>query len=279
MKPIHILLFIAVAAVLLVAPVSATYETVAAYRDVTFKGALGLLVSLQFENFIPIAQARIYYNWISVGLITMIAALASTRTTRFIGVLLPIFAALLCYMGWLTNADPAHPAQLWSVIVITGILAAALYMKGALHEKFGIAGPGSMLYNVVFYIILLQAVVGFVNSTELWEYNTAPTASTEYSGFDLGAEVNSLSGTAGGDLGIAEISNFFLTLAFGCFKLFLSIAASLLLFSGVVGVIYPWIPASEYGMAFLVILQMGIYIVYLTSFIRYASGKAVEGDF
>lgn len=278
MKAIYLILFVC-AVVLLITPASATYEVVSAYRDVTYKGPLGILVSLQFENFIPVSTARIYYNWISVGLITMIAALASARTTRFVGVLLPIFAGLLVYMGWLTNANPSHPEQLWGVIVVTAILAAAIYMKGALHEKFGIAGPGSMLYNIVFYIILLQAVVGFVNSTDLWDYNTAPTASTEYSGFDLGTEVNTLSGTGGASADITELGNFFLTLAFGCLKLFLSIAASLLLFSAVIGVIYPWIPASSYGLGFLVIMQLGIYIVYLTSFIRYASGKAVEGDF
>jgi hypothetical protein len=277
MKPIHIILLAALA--LLVIPATAATGNVSAGMSATMKGPYDILVSLGIENFIPLLQARMYYNWISVLILLGIGAMASSRTTRFIGLLFPVVAALLMYFGWFTYNDPANPARIVGVVIVGIVLAAAIYMKGSLHERFGIAGPGSLMFNVVFFIILLQATVGFVNSTGLWGgIDAAPTASTEYSNIDLKAEVTSISNTGGGLNDIAQMGTVLLDMAWGVIKMFLSMAAALAMFSVVLGVIYPWMAANPMGAALLVVLQLGIYIIYYMAFMRFIRPSA-EGDF
>lgn len=278
MKPIHILIVLALL-VLAVPPVHAATENISASQAFTCKGAYGILVPLGFENFVPIAQARVYYNWISISVIVLLGAISSSRTTRFVAILIPVFAALFVFMGWMTNANPAHPEQLWGVIVITALLAAMVYMKGSLHERFGIAGPGSMMFNVVFYILILQAVVGFVNSTAIWDYNSAPTASTQYSNIDLEAQVTTVSNTGGLLNDLAQVGTILLEMSIGVLKMFLSMGLALIAFSVVIAIIFPWIYPSAYGPTFLVILQLGIYIIYYMAFMRFVYKPVGEGDF
>lgn len=278
MKPIY--LFGILLLLLLIAPVSAATTNATSGMTVTCKGAYDILVSLGIENFIPIAQARIYYNWISVLLLVSVAAMASSRTTRFFGILIPVFAALFIYFGWFTMNDPSRPGQLMGVIIVGVVLAVAVYMKGSLHERFGIAGPGSLMFNIVFYMILLQATVGFVNSTHIWgDYAASPTPSNEYTNIDLKSEVTSISSTGGGLTDVAQMGSVMLDMAFGALKMFISMGIAMAAFTVVLGAMYPWIPANPMGAGLLVIIQVGIYIVYYMAFMRMVYKPVGEGDF
>lgn len=278
MKLIHYLIITA-ALLLLIAPVSAATENVSAGMTVTCKGPYDILVSLGLENVLPLAQARIWYNWISIGLIVMIAAMASSRTTRFVGILIPVMAALTMYFGWFTLNDPANPGKLFGVVVVATVLAVAIYMKDSLHEKFGIAGPGSMMFNIAFYIILLQATVGFVNATAIWDINAAPTTSSEYTNIDLQEEVTNINANVGSSNVLSDAGNLFTEMAFGVIQMFISIAAALIAFAVVLGIIYPWIPASQYGILMLGLIQLGIYIVYFMALMRFIYKPSGEGEF
>lgn len=272
-----LLVFIGVAA-LLVPPAAA--ETIGASNTVTMKGPYDLLVPLGIENFLPIDQARIYYNWISVFLIIVIGVMASSRTTRFLGILVPVVAALCVYFGWFTMNDPAAPeGYLLGVIIIGLVMAVAIYMKGSLHERFGIAGPGSLFFNVVFYIILLQATVGFVNSTHIWGgLNSAPTPTNEYTNIDIAGEIDTINNTGGG-LGIVELGTVLAQLAVGCLQMFLSMGLALAAFSVVLGMIYPWMVQNYMGAGLLTLMQLGIYIVYYMAFMRMVWKPVGEGEF
>ena len=275
MKAILILLVLA----LLVVPVCAETENLTAGNAVTMKGPFGLLVPLGFENFVPVASVPIYYNWIAFSALMLIGAMASVRTIRFVAFLLPVFAALFIYWGWMTNANPAHPTQLWGMVVVCTLIAAGVYMKGALHEKFGIAGPGSVFFNLVFFIILLEATVGMLNGFELFDFATAPSASNQYTNIDLQTAITSVSGTGGGLNDIVQIGTILTEMAFGVLQMFFAMGAAIVAFSVVVGIIYPWIPAAPQGLAFLVIMQVGIYIIYYMAFMRMVYKPIGEGDF
>jgi len=279
MKALPIFLLVILMIGLIPLPVAAATENVSAGMSVTCKGPYDILVSLGIENFLPLAQARIYYNWISVALLVMLGAMASSRTTRFISILIPVMAALLMYFGWFTFADPSNPARLFGIIVVGAVLAVAAYMKGSLHERFGIAGPGSMMFNLVFFILLLQATVGFVNSTALWDVDAAPTASTQYSNIDLKTEITAVSGVGGAMTDVTQIGTILTDMAFGCIKMFIAMGLALVAFSVTIGIIYPWIPASEYGIALLLLMQLGIYIIYYMAFMRFVYKPLGEGDF
>lgn len=273
-------IILAFALCLLVAPSLGATENVTAGSTVTMKGPFDILVSLHIEDFLPIAQARLYYNWISVFIIVLIGAFASSRTTRFFGILIPVVAALLVYFGWFTYNDPANPARLMGVIIIGIVLAAAIYMKGSLHERFGIAGPGSMMFNVVFFIIIMQATVGFVNSTDLWGgINAAPTGSDQYTNIDLQSEVTTISNTGGALNDLTQMTMILADMALGVLRMFIAMGMALVMFSVVLGVIYPWMVASPMGVSLLVILQLGIYIIYYMAFMRFVYKPVGEGDF
>lgn len=261
-------------------PVSGgSLKNISAGMTVTCKGPYPHLVSLGIENFLPASQAAIYYNWISVLIIMAVGVMASSRTTRFFAILVPIVAALLMYFGWFTYNDPSNPGRLMGVLIIGIILAVAIYMKGALHERFGIAGPGSLFFNIVFYIILLQATVGFVNSTGLWGINSAITPTNEFSNIDIRAEVTNTS-QAGGALGdIAGMGSIILEMTLGIIKMFISMGLALAAFGVVIGAIYPWIPSNSMGMGLLVLMQLGIYIIYYMAFMRFIYKPSGEGDF
>jgi len=273
-------IILAFALCLLVAPSLGATENVTAGSTVTMKGPFDILVSLHIEDFLPIAQARLYYNWISVFIIVLIGAFASSRTTRFFGILIPVVAALLVYFGWFTYNDPANPARLMGVIIIGIVLAAAIYMKGSLHERFGIAGPGSMMFNVVFFIIIMQATVGFVNSTDLWGgINAAPTGSDQYTNIDLQSEVTTISNTGGALNDLTQMTMILADMALGVLRMFIAMGMALIMFSVVLGVIYPWMVANPMGVSLLVILQLGIYIIYYMAFMRFVYKPVGEGDF
>lgn len=272
------LLFIVVLLLLAVPTLGAT-ENVSAGMTVTCKGPYDILVSLGLEEVLPLAQARVMYNWISVALLLLIGAMASSRTTRFFGILLPLFAGLLMYFGWFTLNDPASPGKLMGVVVIAALIAVALYMKGSLHERFGLAGPGSMLFNLVFFIILLQVTVGFVNSTAIWSPNAAATASTAYTNIDLEQSFDSTNQNIGATGSLSEAGTILTEMAVSCVTMFITIAAALVAFSAVLAAIYPWIWQSSYGPAFLGLMQVGIYIVYYMALMRFVSKSSGEGDF
>jgi hypothetical protein len=279
MKPLPlVLLFVLMLAFIPVC--NAATENVSSGRTVTCKGVTNITVSLGFENVVPMAQARVYYNWISVGLLVMVGAMASSRTTRFVAILVPIFAAMLVFFGWMTAANPKYPEQLWGVIVVTAVLAVAIYMKGSLHEKFGIAGPGSMFFNLVFYIILLQAVVGFVNYTQVWDgINAAPSENNQYTNIDLSAEITDINNTGGLLNEVQQMGNVILDATFGIIKMFIAMGFALCSFYLTMGIIFPWISATTEGAALLLLIQVGIYIIYFMAFMRFIYKPVGEGEF
>ena len=278
MKPIHILLLVLFAVAITTPAVSAATTNITGGASITCKGAWPL-VSLGIERFVPVTSAMVYYNWISIGLIVMLGAMASARTTRFIALLIPVIAALLIFLQWFTPASSAHPAQLWGIVVFSALLAVAAYMKGSLHEKFGISGPGSMLFNVVFFIIILQATVGFVNGLDLWQNDTGAVGTTSFSNIDLKTEIETTSTTGGGLNDLIQAGAILLDMAYGVILMFISMGLALIGFSAVLAFIYPWIPATTEGTAFLVLLQIGIYIIYYMAYMRMIYKPVGEGDF
>ncbi len=279
MKPYAILVI--ACAIVLVATAFAAETNITGGMSFTGKGPSGVMIPLGFEKVgISNAQAAVYYNWLSISILVAIAAMASKYTTRFFAVLIPALAALLVYMGWFTNVNTGQPQQMWGLIVVCAVLAAMVYMKGSLHEKFGIAGPGSMLFNIVFYVLIMQATVGFVESTHLWDgIATTPVVSNEYSNIDLGQQIDNIQNQGGILNDISQIGAIMMDMTVGVIKMFISMAASIAFFSVVIGILYPWIPQSAFGIGLLAILQLGIYIIYYMAYVRFIYKPIGEGDF
>ena len=237
-----------------------------ASRDVALTGATKL-VSLGLENVVP-ASATMYYNLLSIGILFLIGSLSSSRNTRFFAVLLPLFAAILVYFEWLQGTNPV---QTYGIIVMCMILAAAVYMKDSLRERFGVGGPGSMVINIMIFLILFQTVVGVVNMTGLWEGNAAPSPENQYSyqNFDLSKQVPVATNT-GGLLGdIASTLGAMSDMLLSGLRMFLALLVSIGAFSVVLGSVYPWMvtnpdgTVNTFGVAILGVIQVAIWMIYV----------------
>lgn len=263
MKPKAIVLIgILLILILLVMPVSAD-TWLNASRSIGGKGPSGTMLDLGFQAAgVSTAQALNYYNWISIGLLYLIAAVAGSRDTRFFAILLPIFAGILYWIGWLTAVTGF---DLSGMLVFLGVLGAAYYMKDAMREKFGMGGAGSTIVTITFYIIILSAVVGLVNTSNLWglgNMQMSAAVNNSMTNVQLSSQVSDITGAGGILQNLVSDVMILTTMAFSGLRAFLSIMISIGIFSLTICQIFPFITTSPMAMAFLVVLQVAIWLLY-----------------
>jgi hypothetical protein len=276
MKLINLFLIGLIAVLLLIPMASATgADYIRAQRLATMK--VYPLVPLGIENIpgITLEKTVLFYNFISIGFLFLLGAMSSKRMTRFFAILIPTFAGIFVYFQWLTSPNPI---QTYGVIIMCAIIGAAVYMKGSLRENFGGGGPGSLIMNIAFYIIVLEACVGLINSTGVWEdsgkfMNSASNMSNEWiPNADLSESIP-LTSDSGGlynqAIGVASLIG---QLTLSSLMLFINILGSLLLFSATLAHIFPFITTSPLGLAILGTIQLGIWFIYVI-FIYQLFGK------
>ena len=232
-------------------------------RAVSGKGAEGVRIPLGFTNAgIPVATATNYYNWISMGFLYLIAAVAGSRDTRFFAILIPVFAGLFYYMGWFSAVAGFDVP---GMMVFLAVLAVAYYMKDTLHERSGSGGPGTMIMNITFYLIILSAVVGLVNTSNLWGMGgmqMAQAVNNSYTNVDLTAQVPAITGSGGILASLVSDVMILTTMAFSGLRAFLSIMVSIAFFSVTITQIFPFIKDSPMTTALLVVFQCAIWLLY-----------------
>ena len=207
--------------------------------------------------------------WLALAILFLIAASASQKNASFFGVMLPAAAAFEVWVGWLQFPNPATG---WGIVVFVTILAVGLYMKDRLHATFGVAGPGSLTMTIILFIIILQCVVGFTNGLGIFDAqgNVAGTP-TEYQNVDLSTAIPTVNNTGGFLDQLWSTLTLMTEVTVATIRLLLNVAAALACFSIVLGGVFPFIGATTAGVAFLVVLQVAIYymyVVWFTNFIR-----------
>lgn len=255
------LLFITIIAITVISAASATNVSVS--RAVTCEGPSGMLVPLGIENVIPLSDALTWYNWISSGIILLVAAVASKRNFHYIALTLPMVAAIVTWFGWLQTNDTG---QTWSIIIAFALLGVGIYFKQQLKESFGIGGPGSTLMSLVVFMILLSAVFGMVNSSGIWKDNVG-VASEEFSNVNLESEITSISNTGGWLDSVINSGTAFVTAAISSLKILVTMMMSIAFFSAAIVLMYPWLMASPIAIAILGIMQTAIWILYAKIFV------------
>jgi hypothetical protein len=252
-------------ALLLISPVVAAGTNTTGSRGVTANGPYNLLVPLGIEQVpgVPLATALMFYNFIAVALLFFGMSMASQRNMRFFVIIIPMLAGIFAYFGWLNNA--ANPSQVWSLIIMTSLIAAAIYVKDTNREKWGSGGPGFTIVNFVFYMILLQTAVGITNATAIWDHNIAPTSS-QYQNVDLQEQMGGISNT-GGLLGTA-INTALALLEIGILvlKLLISVILTVAAFSVVLLITFPWLAANPLVLVVIGGVQVVVWISYILFF-------------
>ena len=259
MKQLLSVLLIAIVIMLILPSVSAAGTNITASRGVTANGPYNLLVPLGIEQVVtPLSTALMYYNWIAVMMIFFVMAMASQRNMRFFVIIIPLLAALLAFFGWLN--DPS-PLKVWSLIILTGFMAAAIYMKDTNKEKWGSGGPGLTLFNIVFFIILLQTAIGVVNSTAIWDHNLAVTPS-QYQNVDLGTQMTGISNTGGLLDGVITTAVSLLIMGIMLLQTVILILLSVVCIAAVLLMAFPFLAGNAMVLAFIGAIQVIIWLVY-----------------
>jgi len=254
--------------------------TSAAGMGLTMGGPAGVLVSLGIESIVGIATnpTLVYqlYNYAAIIPIFILAISAGQRDTRFVGLLIPIWAGFTLFFGWLKYPDVngiagSGAANAFALIVILVILGIMTYMQETIHERFGIAGPGNKIIKIFTFIIVLQAVVVFMNVPTVFQAifpsgtQSISTGNTQqFLNVDMNHQMTGMSGSGGLLAQIVDIATATLQIAISSVKMLITMLIGIAAFSLILTAVFPWIvQAGAIGLAFLVIIQFAIWSMYL----------------
>ena len=257
------LIFALIIVALLVSPVLASGVNETASRTVTANGPTGLLIGLGFENYVSLTQAYIYYNWISLACLGLLAAVASVRTMRFIIVLIPITAAMLAFFGWFSDHTTAGgQAALLAKIIFLGFFAVIIYMKETNKVTFGTGGPGITVVNIAIFLILLQASVGLVNGFNLFPDGNMAQTPEAYQNVDLSVQVTGINDSGGFFGDIVAMGNALFVMGISALKGLINIVVSIVFFSAVIYSSFPFLQGNNMVILMLTAMQVVIWILY-----------------
>lgn len=228
---------------------SATTQYATQYSAVSMLGPTGVGVSLGFPT-----EYIYFYNYISLGFLFLIATSASERNSSFFALLLPLFAAMFAWWGWLVVPTGS---QLWGIVICCGVLATAIFFKGKQQEKFGIAGPGSPFLNIVFWMVVIQASIGFINASGLFAFNSAVTPS-QYQTVQLSTTVPNIAGTGGWWNTITSDAYLLGSAAFSAWGMLWGTLSAIVNFKALVISIAPFMATSPLVDTMLTVITIGI---------------------
>ena len=131
--------------------------------------------------------------------------------------------------------------------------------KGKQQEKFGIAGPGSPFLNIVFWMIIIQASIGFINATGLFSTmgNSAATP-VKYQNVDLTESVPKYAQTGGVGADVASTFIFAAQAVYSALVMFWAVLMGIIWFKSLVLSIAPFLANYEVVGLFLNVISIGI---------------------
>ena len=225
----------------------------------TASGPFNILVSFGLEYILPIDWAYLFYNFIAIALLYYAMSMASQRYARFFAIIIPLLAGMFAYFGWFNNHNSSVP--ILPLIIATSLIGVGIYLKGSNKENYGSGGPGLTLINFVYFIILLQACVGLVNNSNIWNNNIAPTPD-QYQNVDLQTQIGGLNNMGGFMGGAISTAIMLLNLGIQACMMMLSILVSIVAFSVVLVFVFPFLSSSPLALAILGVTQIVVWLLY-----------------
>ena len=266
---------------LLVAAASAqTITAVAAGTSATMTGSLGLFIDLGIENVpgVTTAQAKFYYNIVSIALVMWLAWVADEPSSAQFCVIGVGISAFTAWMGWFTTPNPGGE---WGLIVMCALLAGLLYMTEKKRLLYGVNGAGDPLVQIVVFLLIIQSTIGLINGAGI--FTTGTTVATPSN--CVNGSVTYTSCTINGNVALANIQtntgtknildqgfDILLTIAttgWNLLVMVLQLLVSVACFSYVLYSTFPWILDSPQAILLIGIMQVIIWIIYTLSIFRY----------
>ena len=250
----------------LVQTVLAADTNVTFYQALTFTTKYGLRVPLGLENYLPPGWAFLLYNALSMAALLFIGGFASYRSTRFSIFCLDASAAILWWFGWMSFYIPSSDSVNWwspmYLIILAGVMGGTIYLKEANRERYGTGGTGLTLINALYYIILLQTIIGFVNVTGIWQTNSAVTpVAYQYNNVDLQSQVTSNSNLGGFMGGLISTVTGLGALAIQAGQMIMTVIQGICGYDSILFAAFPWITASPIAMAFIWVFRVVIILL------------------
>jgi hypothetical protein len=201
-------------------------------------------------------DATLILQLISLCFLFLLSSIWSEENARFGYILVPLMAAFFWWAGFLPYA---YLTTVIPLIVFMGVIA---FMRSQLKYKWGVFGTsGGLIYKVVFYLIMIQMAIGYINGIGLFGGNLAATPSNEYTTYNL-STANSTFGASSYGLNAIDTVTTGLQFVWTMFGILWSMIAC-------VFVIYP-ILVNTFGIpeSLSLVIQCGIYILYALELIN-----------
>jgi hypothetical protein len=250
-------------------------------NTLTFKTAGGLLLPLGIENYLSASDTIMYYNYIGVILLLVIAAFAGMSNESRFTFFVPVFAGFEVFVGWLQAPDPTN---YWGMIIGCILLGALMYINDMNHEKYGLPGPGTKLLTIVMMIIVFEASVTLMSTQGLNLFPELGNSGLQQQSLTcngygyqcdangnimLSASVSGVSNAGGSNLDVISVTMWTLQALVGAIMFLIKIVAAVLLFSVVLVAAYPALAASTPALLFLGVMQVVIWAIYTVAFFNW----------
>src|SRR5512138_512004 len=168
------------------------------------KSSFGLLIDLGIQNYVPVSDAILYYNYIAIFFIVLWSAFAGQSNESRYAFTTPLMAALMVFIGWLRAPDEA---SYWGVIIMCLVLGLLIYINDMNREKYGVAGPGDKVIALAIMLICFTASMGFVASSSLGVFPDVGSTGTSQNVMCGQAYTCDSSGNIALDVSVTSVQN------------------------------------------------------------------------
>ena len=263
-------------------------ELVVVSGAVMTKGLLGILIPLGIENFVSATQATYLYNLISVSIILFIAAMSGPRSEAAFCIVVPIFAGIFEWFGWLRLATPSQTQSLIVMTVIMGVFGVMLYMNDQNKQNYGTIGPGSKVFNIAIFLMMFSAALTFATGLSIIPVGpTQPIPGTcsvgltcdQFNNIDFTTTTASLTKAGGLDIGNAAGWMVENGLKFGIILINMMVGIFFLpvVLTQTMNGVFPGIGANAAWVLFMGVLWVVIIVIYVVGFYEFFT-KAPAGS-
>jgi len=196
------------------------------------------------------SSSTLVLELIALCLLFLLASIWSEENVRFGYVLVPLAAAFFVWAGFLPFA---YLTTIIPLMIFMGIFS---FMRMQAKYKWGFAGTsGGILYKIVFFLIMIQMVIGYVNGMNMFATPAVITPSNEYTGYTL-TSAQSVYGANSYGIDVVDMITNGLQMIWTSFKVLWSMLAAVFM-------IYPTLVTQFHVPPDLsLLIQCGIYVIY-----------------
>lgn len=253
-------------------------------RTIMEYDGFGLIVNLGIHNWVDATTAIMIYNYIAVGLIMLVAAFSGQRSESRFTFIVPLFALLMVWFGWLKAPDQSTMVGTTIALLLLG---AFMYVNDMNREKYGTQGPGNKLLTMVFMLIIFQAVMVMTASVGWNVSETASGVTTDAlcNGYgytcdstgklDYQNSATAISSVGGASLDIINVLKWAYEVMIAMIMFLVKIVAAVFLFSYMLYLAYPALQVPQV-VALLAVIQVVIWAVYVIAFFNWYAKPSYE---